>query len=116
MRKSRKVEREIGFLPDYDRAMYREAKSESKELKEAQYIKKSLEKALGCETDVKLDDGTIVKTSIADVIVAETLKDAIKNPNTSKLKDLANINGELKQSVDVNIQSAEELFGDIVNK
>lgn len=113
-RMSKHLDRQIGMLPDYDQNIYRGVLSKTDELKENSLIKKSLSKALGAQIDVTLETGEVAVVTIADVLVAHTLKDAITKPNTSKLKDIAAITGELRDNVDLNIQTPQDLFGDII--
>lgn len=112
----RKIDKQLDMLPSYDQNVYKGAISKTNELKENLMVKKALSKALGVKVDMKLETGEIVMVTIADVLAAETIKDAIKYPSTSKLKDLAAIAGELKENVNVNLQSPQQLFGDLVIK
>lgn len=113
---SKKISKQIQILPEYDQDIYKGIMTKTDELKENSLIKKSLGKALGAKVNVTLETGEVAKVTIADILVAHTLRDAIDKPNTSKLKDIASVTGELKATMDLNIQSPEELFGDIVIK
>lgn len=104
------------MLPQYDKNVYQGTLSKVDEIKENSMVKKALSKTLGVKVDMRLETGETVVVTIAEILAAETIKDAIKNPSTSKLKDLAAITGELKENVDVNVQTPLQLFGDLVNK
>ena len=112
----RKIDKQLDMLPSYDRDIYKGVYSKTDELKENSMVKKSLSKTLGAKVNMQLETGEIVVVTIADIVAAETVKDAIKNPSTSKLKDLAAITGELKENVDLNLQTPQQLFGDMVIK
>ena len=112
----KKIKNQLGILPDYNQNIYRGIVTKTDELKENSLIKKSLGKALGATVEETLETGEKVNVTIIDVVVAKTIQDAIEKPSTSKLKDLASITGELKESVDVNVRTADQLFGDIVIK
>lgn len=115
MKKSKS--KQLGMLPEYDQNIYKGIVGcKTDELKENSMIKKSIGKALGITVEETLETGEKVNVTIADIIVAQTIKDAIKNPSTTKLKDLTAITGELKESVDVTVQTPQELFGDIIIK
>jgi hypothetical protein len=113
---SKRVKSQIGILPEYNQNIYKGIKSKTDDLKENAMIKKSLSKVLGVDVDMKLETGETVNVTVSDIVVGETVRDAIERPSTSKLKDLAAITGELKETVDVNVQTPQELFGDIVIK
>lgn len=103
------------MLPNYEQNMYRGIKNSTvDELKENSLIRRSLCMALGSPVDMKLETGEIASVTVADVVVARTLQDAIQKPSASKLKDLALITGELKEKAEVTFNSPEKLFGDIV--
>lgn len=73
--------------------------------------RKALQEALSDEVIVDSK-----KLTIMQLLAINTVKEAINNPSTSKLKDIATILGENKQTIDLNLQGADDLFGDIVNK
>lgn len=110
----RKIDKQIDMLPSYDIDVYKGVISKTDEIKENSMVKKALSKTLGVKVDMKLETGETVIVTIADILAAETIKDAIQNPSTSKLKDLAAITGDLKENVDMNLRTPLQLFGDLV--
>lgn len=113
---SKKVKSQMGMLPNYEQNMYSGLKGKSTvdELKENSMIKRSLLRCLGSNVSMKLETGEVVDVTIADIVVARTLQDAIENPTPAKLKDLAAITGELKEKAEVALTPLQELLGDIV--
>lgn len=72
--------------------------------------------ALGIEMPIMNSEGELVEISAKEALVLATLSDAIRNPSTSKLKDIMEITGEIdKSKVDVNVNSElKDLLSDIV--
>lgn len=106
-----------GFLTPYEEAAYRGRKKTDVDRRADDFIMRSAVRAcLGSETSPKrLPDGTEVAITVAEELAAATIRDAIENPDSRKLKDLAAVAGESKSSIDVSVRSMEDLFGDIAN-
>ena len=116
MGKASKVRpKQVGMLSEFEQHAYRHlSKSKADRLKESKLIQETLKRALGVEHEVVLDGGERVVVSTIDIVVAKTIEEVIKNPTTTKLKDLSAISGEQKTTLDVSVRGAKELFGDIV--
>lgn len=103
------------LLTPYEEAAYRgRAKTAADRAIERSLIRDSVLSVLSCESKFKtLPGGERIAVTYADELAAETIRDAIENPDTRKLKDLAFVAGEARQGLDVSLRGAEELFGDI---
>ena len=111
--KRKSIDSEASFLSTFDRQVYQCVKSKSNDLMKSNTIKKSIAKTLGAVIEEIDEEGNVVEVSIEQKLVNATIKDAIDNPDTKKLKDLAMILGELKESgtsVNVNVTSPAEMF------
>ena len=69
------------------------------------------------DSEVMLSTGEIVHPTFAENLVITTVKEALQNPSTSKLKDLATILGDMPKvrgDDKEEVESAEALFGQLV--
>jgi len=92
------------YLSSYEQAIYSGKRlTKGEELIKKQLIAETLAETLGVEIQEVLPDGTVVNLTVAQKLVNETIIDAIKNPSTTKLKDLSVIKGESKNDNSVSI-------------
>lgn len=111
--KKKEITAESSFLTPLDRQIYNCQKSQSAKIIKSNIMKNSLKETLGLQFEEIDEQGNVTEVSIAQKIINATIQDAIENPDTRKLKDLANIAGELKEAetnVNVNFTSPTELF------
>ena len=111
--KKKEITAESSFLSPLDRQIYNCQKSQSAKIIKSNIMKNSLKETLGLQFEGIDEQGNVTEVSIAQKIINATIQDAIENPDTRKLKDLANIAGELKEAetnVNVNFTSPTELF------
>lgn len=111
--KKKEITAESSFLTPLDRQIYMCQKSQSAKIIKSNIMKNSLKETLGLQFEEIDEQGNVTEVSIAQKIINATIQDAIENPDTRKLKDLANIAGELKEAetnVNVNFTSPTELF------
>lgn len=111
--KKKEITAESSFLSPLDRQIYMCQKSQSAKIIKSNIMKNSLKETLGLQFEEIDEQGNVTEVSIAQKIINATIQDAIENPDTRKLKDLANIAGELKEAetnVNVNFTSPTELF------
>lgn len=111
--KKKEITAESSFLSPLDRQIYNCQKSQSAKIIKSNIMKNSLKETLGLQFEEIDEQGNVTEVSIAQKIINATIQDAIENPDTRKLKDLANIAGELKEAetnVNVNFTSPTELF------
>lgn len=111
--KKKEITAESSFLSPLDRQIYKCRKSQSAKIIKSNIVKNSLKETLGLQFEEIDEQGNVTEVSIAQKIINATIQDAIENPDTRKLKDLANIAGELKEAetnVNVNFTSPSELF------
>lgn len=111
--KKKEITAESSFLTPLDRQIYMCQKSQSAKIIKSNIVKNSLKETLGLQFEEIDEQGNVTEVSIAQKIINATIQDAIENPDTRKLKDLANIAGELKEAetnVNVNFTSPTELF------
>lgn len=90
-------------------------KKQGDKLIQSNIIKNGMKKTLGVTYEEVDEEGNVLtEVSIAQKLINATIEDAIMNPDTRKLKDIANIVGELKEGnsggVNVNITSPVEMF------
>ena len=111
--KKKEITAESSFLSPLDRQIYNCQKSQRAKIIKSNIMKNSLKETLGLQFEEIDEQGNVTEVSIAQKIINATIQDAIENPDTRKLKDLANIAGELKEAetnVNVNFTSPTELF------
>lgn len=83
-------------------------------IKEEKIFTNTIKKFMKSEIEVELDDGSTVNQPLAEVIVAKKVAYDLEHPDKIDLKMYSQVMGEDTKTVDVNIKSAKELFGDIV--
>ena len=76
-------------------------------------VRKALGVVLGMESTVSIDGEEVVVTN-AERLAARTFQEAMQNPSTSKLKDIAHIMGEDKITVDAKVEGGSDIFLGIV--
>ena len=76
-------------------------------------VRKALGVVLGMESTIDVDGEEIVVTN-AERLAARTFQEAMQNPSTSKLKDIAHIMGEDKITVDAKVEGGSDIFLGIV--
>lgn len=88
--------------------------SKSDKLKNEKMFTNTIKKFMGAEIEVELDDGSKQMQPLVDVIVAKKIAYDLEHPEKINLKEYSQVLGEETKTVDVNIKSAKELFGDMV--
>lgn len=76
-------------------------------------VRKALGVVLGMESTIAIDGEEVVVTN-AERLAARTFQEAMQNPSTSKLKDIAHIMGEDKITVDAKVEGGSDIFLGIV--
>ncbi len=76
-------------------------------------VRKALGVVLGMENEIDVDGEVIVVTN-AERLAARTFQEAMQNPSTTKLKDIAHIMGEDKITVDAKVEGGSDIFLGIV--
>ena len=76
-------------------------------------VRKALGVVLGMESTIDIDGEAVVVTN-AERLAARTFQEAMQNPSTSKLKDIAHIMGEDKITVDAKVEGGSDIFLGIV--
>ena len=76
-------------------------------------VRKALGVVLGMESTIAIDGEEVVVTN-AERLAARTFQEAMQNPSTSKLKDIAHIMGEDKITVDAKVEGGADIFLGIV--
>lgn len=76
-------------------------------------VRKALGVVLGMESVIDLDGEEVVVTN-AERLAARTFQEAMQNPSTTKLKDIAHIMGEDKITVDAKVEGGSDIFLGIV--
>lgn len=76
-------------------------------------VRQALGVVLGMESTVNIDGEAVVVTN-AERLAARTFQEAMQNPSTSKLKDIAHIMGEDKITVDAKVEGGSDIFLGIV--
>ena len=83
-------------------------------LKKDRAIGKVVLNMLDVESEVELDDGTIVNMTVQEKLVAKRIQYELEHPEKIDLNAWAKVKGEAKDVVE--LQNASELFGDLVIK
>ena len=76
---------------------------------EKEIVKNALGSVLSAENEVEVD-GKVVSVSNAELLALRTVKDALDNPSTSKLKDIASVMGESKLTLDGSVDCGCDIF------
>lgn len=76
-------------------------------------VRKALGVVLGMESTIDIDGEEVVVTN-AERLAARTFQEAMQNPSTTKLKDIAHIMGEDKITVDAKVEGGSDIFLGIV--
>ena len=76
-------------------------------------VRKALGVVLGMESVIDCDGEEVVVTN-AERLAARTFQEAMQNPSTTKLKDIAHIMGEDKITVDAKVEGGSDIFLGIV--
>lgn len=76
-------------------------------------VRKALGVVLGMESTIAIDGEEVVVTN-AERLAARTFQEAMQNPSTTKLKDIAHIMGEDKITVDAKVEGGSDIFLGIV--
>ena len=76
---------------------------------EQEIVRNALGLVLSAENEVEVD-GEVVSVSNAELLAYRTVKDALDNPSTSKLKDIASVMGENKLTLDGNVECGCDIF------
>lgn len=82
---------------------------------EKEIVKNALGSVLSAENEVEVD-GEVVSVTNAELLALRTVKDALDNPSTSKLKDIASVMGESKLTLDGNVETGCDIFLGIVKE
>lgn len=98
------------YLTDAEYDIYKGIKSARAKQVEEMLIKKAVATALGIERDKYLPSGEKIVVTVAEELAAKTIKEALNNPSTSKLKDLSAIMGENKTVVEVQTDKGMDMF------
>ena len=69
---------------------------------EQEIVRNALGLVLSAENECEVD-GKVVSVSNAELLALRTVRDALDNPSTSKLKDIASVMGESKLTLDGNV-------------
>ena len=90
-------------------------KSEADKLTDKKMIAATLKQFLNTDIDYTLN-GAPVKTSLANLLVAKKIDYDLNHPSEIDLEKYAKVLGEQKLEATLNLKTADDLFGDIVNK
>ena len=91
-------------------------KSAADQIKDKQMFSNAIKERLAMEERVVLPSGEVVNVPAVALLVDAKLKDDLDNPERIDLVKWRKAAGEEANTVENAIKSAEELFGDIVNK
>ncbi len=106
--------KDYGFLTPAEKDIFKGVHSKrAKELQE-NGVRKALGIVLGSEQEVVLEDGSKVTVTNAERLAARVYQEAMQNPSTSKLKDIAHIMGEDKVTIEGKLDGGADIFLGIV--
>lgn len=106
--------KDFSYLTPAERDLFKGLKTKrAKELQE-NGVRKAMSVVLGMESDLTLEDGSVVTITNADRLAARTFQEAMQNPSTTKLKDISHIMGEDKITVEAKVESGSDIFLGIV--
>lgn len=88
--------------------------SKSDKIKEEKMFTNTVKKYMGAEIEIELEDGSKENQPLVDLIVAKKIAYDLEHPEKIDLKMYSQVMGEDTKTLDVNVKSAKELFGDIV--
>lgn len=102
------------YLTPAERDIFRGLDTKRAKKLEEDGIRKAVAVVLGQESDLALEDGSKVTVTNIERLAVRTFEEAMKNPSTSKLKDLSHIMGEDKITVEAKVESGSDIFLGIV--
>ena len=115
MSKPRKKASNVDFMTPYEKRMYREIKkSPGDKLKDDKMLEATLKRVMNLENEVTLESGEVVNVSTREMLILRKVAYDLENPKNIDLKMYANVLGENEIKVNANLQTSNELFGDIV--
>lgn len=88
-------------------------KSNADLIKDDKMFRNTLKEILGQDFEMEID-GDIVDVPLVKILVAKKIGYMLENPKDIDLKEIATVLGENKIEADINLKSANDLFGDIV--
>lgn len=101
------------FLTSYETEFYKKGKRE-KRIEKA-LVRSEILNVLDIEITKQLETGEYVTDTFLGHLVKASLLDALQRPSLKNLLDLTELLGENRKDVNVNVQGAKELFGDILS-
>lgn len=102
------------LLTSAERDLFVGLKSKRAKAFQDNMVRNALGLVLGMETSMTAEDGSEVVVTNAERLAARTFQEAMQNPTTSKLKDIAHIMGEDKITVDAKVEYGADIFLGIV--
>lgn len=105
--------KDFKLLTPAERDVFKGLKTERAKALQENGVRKALGVVLGMESTIAIDGQEVVVTN-AERLAARTFQEAMQNPSTSKLKDIAHIMGEDKITVDAKVEGGSDIFLGIV--
>ena len=103
------------FMTPYETRIYKQiSKSSGDKIKDDKMLESTLKRMMGMEVEVTLEDGTVINVPTKELLIAKKVAYDLANPKNIDLKMYANVLGENEIKVNANLQTSQELFGDIV--
>jgi hypothetical protein len=115
MSKPVKKANKTDFMTPYEMRLYKQInKSPGDKIKDDKMLESTLKRMMGMEVEVTLEDGTVINVPTKELLIAKKVAYDLANPKNIDLKMYANVLGENEIKVNANLQTSQELFGDIV--
>ena len=105
--------KDFKLLTPAEKDLFKGLKTKRAQALQENGVRKALGVVLGMESTVSIDGEEVVVTN-AERLAARTFQEAMQNPSTTKLKDIAHIMGEDKITVDAKVEGGSEIFLGIV--
>ena len=99
----------FNYLTNAEAELFLGLKTKRAKKVEQEIVRNALGLVLSAENEVEVD-GEVVSVSNAELLAYRTVKDALDNPSTSKLKDIASVMGESKLTIDENVECGCDIF------
>jgi len=105
--------KDFEYLTPAEKDLFKGLKTKRAKALQENGVRKALGVVLGMESTIAIDGEEVVVTN-AERLAARTFQEAMQNPSTTKLKDIAHIMGEDKITVDAKVEGGSDIFLGIV--
>lgn len=104
---------EIALLSEGEKHLYKNIKSDVDRLKEETNLRLAMKKVLGQEIPEELTSGEKTGITLIEGIAVRTALNVFKEGKVEQYERLCKITGDMKDDINVTVNTAQDLFSDI---